>query len=445
MSSSAPMSDGGDANGKIMPMLSSSSSSLNRLSGTKCGVAGAILGAEAGAASVRSSLADSLTENARLRRDLHALAKALRTAEEDAKEKAKQLAAYEKQKGPAEAGGGGVARLLRHHRVMGALVSISMGPHSLGLLEPLQPSLVLGHDLHHEPLQQGGGQFGVPRLASELHGVLVQPVALAQLDALTEPVVALVQQRRNPPELQQFVLLALLRQPDVVEIVECLDAGAWPARRRSQHLGILMRDQNSSRCSLSLAVRSSAWMMMFRPQIWPGGTLFALQAEKQHLCRIAMVREHGVVQHDLLQQFDELVGKVRAMKDLTATEISSGSLVSDRAVCTTCGLVSSFRLTRYLASDLNREFSLHTPDEVFVALAPLIGKAGQIFGQGIVRGRLLRALVHSAARFSSQGSSSLSRFRFSTSATSSLNLGAGRYLEYAQRSGSDVPAAQDSI
>uniref|UniRef100_A0A1I8GH61 CC2-LZ domain-containing protein n=1 Tax=Macrostomum lignano TaxID=282301 RepID=A0A1I8GH61_9PLAT len=133
MSSSAPMSDGGDANGKIMPNAQQQQQQPQSTQRDQI-VAGAILGWKRGVrvlAGAKPSdiavvplrprhqqptqqpdptddatqteqpqsdpLADSLTENARLRRDLHALAKALRTAEEDAKEKAKQLAAYEKQ------------------------------------------------------------------------------------------------------------------------------------------------------------------------------------------------------------------------------------------------------------------------------------------------------------------------------------------------------------
>uniref|UniRef100_A0A1I8JRI0 VPS37 C-terminal domain-containing protein n=1 Tax=Macrostomum lignano TaxID=282301 RepID=A0A1I8JRI0_9PLAT len=128
MSSSVPMSDGGDANGKIIPNAQQQQQQPPHSTQRDQIVAGAILGWKRGVrvlAGAKPSdiavvplrprhqqptqqptqqpdptddatqteqpqsdpLADSLTENARLRRDLHALAKALRTAEEDAKER----------------------------------------------------------------------------------------------------------------------------------------------------------------------------------------------------------------------------------------------------------------------------------------------------------------------------------------------------------------------
>ena len=48
---------------------------------------------------------------------------------------------------------------------------------------------------------------------------------LAKLDALSPPVVALVEVGGDPSELDELVLLQGLGQPDVVEIVEGIDAG----------------------------------------------------------------------------------------------------------------------------------------------------------------------------------------------------------------------------
>ena len=69
------------------------------------------------------------------------------------------------------------------------------------------------------------GHLGVLGLGGVLHRVAEQVVFLAKLDALLPAVVALVQVGGDSSELDELVLLEHLRQRDVVEIVEGVDAG----------------------------------------------------------------------------------------------------------------------------------------------------------------------------------------------------------------------------
>ena len=104
----------------------------------------------------------------------------------------------------------------------------------------------MSHLLLEEVSQELFGDLGVLRLCGVLHGVLEQVVLFAQLHALLPPVVAFVEVRGYPPavseeqkrfdelllkvtrglvvpEFDEFMLLELLRQRDVVEVVERVD------------------------------------------------------------------------------------------------------------------------------------------------------------------------------------------------------------------------------
>ena len=85
--------------------------------------------------------------------------------------------------------------------------------------------------LRHEEVDQVVHQCGVARLGRGVHRVPVKLVLLGQLDRLLEAPVLLVQVRADPPELYALVLEELVREADLIKVVEVVDVLAV---RRSQ-------------------------------------------------------------------------------------------------------------------------------------------------------------------------------------------------------------------
>mmetsp|Transcript_20370 Transcript_20370/g.72036 ORF Transcript_20370/g.72036 Transcript_20370/m.72036 type:complete len:1359 (-) Transcript_20370:1324-5400(-) len=78
----------------------------------------------------------------------------------------------------------------------------------------------------HEVAQQRLGELGVARVSARVDGVLVDLVRLGEVDGGLPALVLLVQEGGDAAELEQLVLLDLLRQRDLVEVVELLDGAA---------------------------------------------------------------------------------------------------------------------------------------------------------------------------------------------------------------------------
>mmetsp|Transcript_49900 Transcript_49900/g.106947 ORF Transcript_49900/g.106947 Transcript_49900/m.106947 type:complete len:236 (-) Transcript_49900:275-982(-) len=71
--------------------------------------------------------------------------------------------------------------------------------------------------------QQALGQIRIAAVHCGLHGILEDAVLLRELDGLLEALVLLVDKCRDAAHLQELVPLELLRQGNLIEVVEILD------------------------------------------------------------------------------------------------------------------------------------------------------------------------------------------------------------------------------